>query len=194
MNTSLAGCVSSLKLSTETLASTITNLSAAVDDYPRLSRIISCDRHFELLTHSTLSSAQAQLTSTISPETTKLIREAEKQIRKLELKERKLAADSELIETRIANSLKSGAAVAQSQNININTRSRPTSSHSASAPATDTSAALRKSEELVKSALNADRLKKLRAQKQRLAYAVERLELEKRQKDMQMKRNLSYAR
>lgn len=38
-----------------------------------------------------------------------------------------------------------------------------------------------------------ERLKRLRAQKQRLAYAVERLELEKRQKEMQMKKSMSYS-
>ncbi|EPS36849.1 hypothetical protein H072_9615 [Dactylellina haptotyla CBS 200.50] len=167
----LAGCVASLTLSTETLQTTIEVLDAAVADYPRLSKVLSSHRHFELISQSDLQTAQSLLSSTIQPETERLIRETEKHIHKLELKERKLIADAELLETRIANTLKKGA------------NTVPTAVVKPPPPPVTAS----------NDAANAEKLKKLKAQRQRLGYTVERLELEKRQKEMQVKKSMSYS-
>ncbi|KAF3941371.1 hypothetical protein ABW19_dt0204990 [Dactylella cylindrospora] len=175
----LAGCVSSLTLSTETLQTTIQVLDTAVADYPRLSKVLNSNRHFELISQSDLRTAQTVLSSTIQPETERLLKETEKHIHKLELKERKLVADAELLETRITNSLKkpSGAG-------------KPAASSSASAVVGGGGGGTAGGSG---NAVKAEKLKKLKAQRQRLAYAVERLELEKRQKEMQVKKNLSYS-
>ncbi|KAF3930264.1 hypothetical protein ABW20_dc0106829 [Dactylellina cionopaga] len=166
----LSGCVASLTLSTETLQSTIEVMDLAVADYPRLSKVLSSHRHFELIAQSDIQTAQSLLSSTIQPETERLVRETEKHLHRLQLKERKLIAESELLETRIANSFKKGPSSSQV--------TRP----AVVAPPKDNNVA------------NAEKLKKLKAQKQRLAYAVERLELEKRQKEMQLKKSMSYNR
>ncbi|KAK6502250.1 hypothetical protein TWF506_002833 [Arthrobotrys conoides] len=170
----LSGCVASLTLSTETLQSTIETLSAAVEDYPRVCKILSSNRHFELISASELTTAQTLLSSTIQPETDRLIRETEKAVHKLELKERKLIADAELLETRIANSLKNKSAVVEVSPVKVEEEE-------------DEEDIDRKEE-----ARNEEILRKLKAQRQRLAYAVERLELEKRQKEMLVKKSMSY--
>ncbi|KAK6522058.1 hypothetical protein TWF281_002627 [Arthrobotrys megalospora] len=166
----LSGCVASLTLSTETLQSTIDTLSTAVEDYPRVCKILSSNRHFELISAKELTTAQSLLSSTIQPETDRLLKETEKAIHKLALKERKLIADAELLETRIANSLKKGGNTAE-----LVPPPPPV-----------------KSKEEDDEARNEEILRKLKAQRQRLAYAVERLELEKRQKEMLVKKSLSY--
>ncbi|RVD90117.1 uncharacterized protein DFL_001093 [Arthrobotrys flagrans] len=170
----LSGCVASLTLSTETLQSTIDTLSAAVEDYPRVCKVLSSNRHFELISAKELTTAQTLLSSTIQPETDRLLRETEKAVHKLELKERKLIADAELLETRIANSLK-------------NKSSTPIGIAPAKVEEEDGGENDRREE-----AKNEEILRKLKAQRQRLAYAVERLELEKRQKEMLVRKNLSY--
>ncbi|KAF3162118.1 hypothetical protein TWF225_006250 [Orbilia oligospora] len=170
----LSGCVASLTLSTETLQSTIETLSAAVEDYPRVCKILSSNRHFELISAKELTTAQTLLSSTIQPETDRLLRETEKAVHKLELKERKLIADAELLETRIANSLKNKSA-ADTTPIKVEEEEE------------DKEEIDRKED-----AKNEEILRKLKAQRQRLAYAVERLELEKRQKEMLVKKSMSY--
>ncbi|KAF3188688.1 hypothetical protein TWF106_007186 [Orbilia oligospora] len=171
----LSGCVASLTLSTETLQSTIETLSAAVEDYPRVCKILSSNRHFELISAKELTTAQTLLSSTIQPETDRLLRETEKAVHKLELKERKLIADAELLETRIANSLKNKSA-ADTTPIKVEEDEEE-----------DKEEIDRKED-----AKNEEILRKLKAQRQRLAYAVERLELEKRQKEMLVKKSMSY--
>ncbi|KAK6496401.1 hypothetical protein TWF481_002421 [Arthrobotrys musiformis] len=166
----LSGCVASLMLSTETLQSTIDTLSTAVEDYPRVSKILSSNRHFELISAGELATAQHLLSSTIQPETDRLLRETEKAIHKLALKERKLIADAELLETRIANSLKKPVEVVQYV--------EPKEEE--------------EEEDAKEEARSEEVLRKLKAQRQRLAYAVERMELEKRQKEMLVKKSLSY--
>ncbi|KAF3284707.1 hypothetical protein TWF970_010995 [Orbilia oligospora] len=171
----LSGCVASLTLSTETLQSTIETLSAAVEDYPRVCKILSSNRHFELISARELTTAQTLLSSTIQPETDRLLRETEKAVHKLELKERKLIADAELLETRIANTLKNKSA-ADTTPIKVEEDEEE-----------DKEEIDRKED-----AKNEEILRKLKAQRQRLAYAVERLELEKRQKEMLVKKSMSY--
>ncbi|KAK6353357.1 hypothetical protein TWF696_005325 [Orbilia brochopaga] len=172
----LSGCVASLTLSTETLQTTIQVLDAAVADYPRLAKVLSSHRHFELVSQSDLQTAQSLLSSTIAPEADRLLKETEKHIHRLELKERKLIADAELLETRIANSLKKSGVPGGS-----------------SGQKTAAAAAIPAASGNEDEAMNVEKLKKLKAQRQRLAYAVERLELEKRQKEMQLKKNMSYG-
>ncbi|KAF3912634.1 hypothetical protein ABW21_db0200073 [Orbilia brochopaga] len=169
----LSGCVASLTLSTETLSTTIQVLDAAVADYPRLAKVLSSHRHFELVSQGDLQTAQSLLSSTIAPEADRLLKETEKHIHRLELKERKLIADAELLETRIANSLK---------------KSGTPGGNSGQKPAAIPPAGTSEDE-----ASKVEKLKKLKAQRQRLAYAVERLELEKRKKEMQLKKNMSYG-
>ncbi|KAF3314954.1 hypothetical protein TWF173_004175 [Orbilia oligospora] len=172
----LSGCVASLTLSTETLQSTIETLSAAVEDYPRVCKILSSNRHFELISARELTTAQTLLSSTIQPETDRLLRETEKAVHKLELKERKLIADAELLETRIANTLKNKSA-ADTTPIKVEE---------------DEEEEDREEIDRKEDAKNEEILRKLKAQRQRLAYAVERLELEKRQKEMLVKKSMSY--
>ncbi|KAK6341892.1 hypothetical protein TWF730_001378 [Orbilia blumenaviensis] len=175
----LSGCVASLTLSTETLQSTIDTLSASVEDYPRVCKILSSNRHFEVISARELQTAQTLLSETIQPETDRLLRETEKAVHKLELKERKLIADAELLETRIANSLKTKASAAAAAE--------------AARKAEIKEEEEREDENEKETAKNEEVLRRLKAQRQRLAYAVERLELEKRQKEMLVKKSLSYS-
>ncbi|KAK6330954.1 hypothetical protein TWF718_003148 [Orbilia javanica] len=176
----LSGCVASLTLSTETLQSTIDNLSAAVEDYPRVCKILSSNRHFELISAKEITTAQTLLSTTIQPETDRLLRETEKAVHKLALKERKLIADAELLETRIANSLKNKSSSSASEVLQMKVEDEYEDEQDDG------------EEDAKEEARNEETLRKLRAQRQRLAYAVERLELEKRQKEMLVKKSLSY--
>ncbi|KAF3917320.1 hypothetical protein AA313_de0210467 [Arthrobotrys entomopaga] len=173
----LSGCVASLTLSTETLQTTIDVLDSAVSDYPRLSKVLASHRHFELISQTELQTAQTLLSSTIQPETERLLKETEKHIHRLELKERKLIADAELLETRIANTLKNKGG---SDGGIVSSSSRGVSGQGKSVGGGGNTA-------------NAEKLKKLKAQRQRLGYAVERLELEKRQKEIQLRKGMSYS-
>ncbi|KAJ6264169.1 hypothetical protein Dda_0311 [Drechslerella dactyloides] len=137
-------------------------------------RHANAHQHFELVSQGDLQTAQSLLSSTIAPEADRLLKETEKHIHRLELKERKLIADSELLETRIANSLKKSGAPGGNAG----------QKHAATVPTPGPNE---------DEAMNVEKLKKLKAQRQRLAYAVERLELEKRQKEMQLKKNMSYG-
>ncbi|KAH7333139.1 DASH complex subunit Spc19 [Rhexocercosporidium sp. MPI-PUGE-AT-0058] len=98
---SLSSSVASLRSSLSLLDSSISILDSGISDFPRLKKVLSSTRHFELTPHSTLQSAQSSLASELAPAISTLLTRAEIYISKLERKQNNLIARSELLEGRL---------------------------------------------------------------------------------------------
>jgi DASH complex subunit SPC19 len=182
MNNSLAGCVASLKSSMSLLDSSISILDSGVHDFPRLGKVLQTTRvcrksrhiptaytwglilltnvpqHFELVAESSLLTAQKSLQDEIRPEVEHLLRRVDAYLGKLERREQSLIAKCELQEGRL------------SQQGRASSSRKPTA----------------KSDPGRRTTLfpggNAERLRALRQKKERLGYAVDRLNLQAQQK------------
>ena len=196
----LSGCVSSLQSSIALLDSSIQILDAGVHDFPRLSNTLQTTRvrispspslhrlshplplrlartltphqHFELLPESTLQSAQAALLASITPEIQRLLARVETHLDRLARREQALVAKAALLAGRL------GAPAGRPG------RGAPTGG---GAPA-DAGPGVATDVELDRAAL---RMKQLRQKKERLSFAVERLELQARQKERQLRMSMA---
>ncbi|KAH6665411.1 Spc19-domain-containing protein [Halenospora varia] len=100
---SLASSVSSLRSSLSLLDSSITILSQGTSDFPRLKKVLSSTRHFELTPSTTLQSAQQSLATELAPAIKTLLLRCETHLSKLERREGALIARAELLEGRLGN-------------------------------------------------------------------------------------------
>ncbi len=98
---SLQGSVSSLRASCATMASSIAALDAGVYDFPRMTRILKANRHFEVMGESEVLDAHQALQSEIQPHVNELLKKAEAQVAKLDRKEKGLASKSDLQQVRL---------------------------------------------------------------------------------------------
>ncbi|KAI4196888.1 MAG: hypothetical protein LQ350_006257 [Teloschistes chrysophthalmus] len=153
----LADCVSSLRSSNHLLSNSISILDSGVNDFPRLAK------HFELLPSSALSAAQTRLLSSLTPEFNNLLARVETHLDRLERREQNLIARCELLEGRLSMSGEDAEAFGK----------RAGGRKSIAAEGDGSREALR--------------LKQSRAKKERLGYAVERLGLQARQKERQLR-------
>ena len=156
----LGPAVSSLRASLALLDSSISILDQGVSDFPRLRKVLQTQQHFELVPESTLRTAQKALAEEISPAVEQLLSTAETYVNQLARKEESLKARHELLEGRLAYHQSSSA--------------RPAAS--------------------IRSASNASRpsimgdtkslqMKRLQQKKDQLQFAIERLELQGKQKE-----------
>ncbi|EME86586.1 uncharacterized protein MYCFIDRAFT_77569 [Pseudocercospora fijiensis CIRAD86] len=158
----LQGCVSSLRSSMQLLESSINILDSGVNDYPRLAKVIQTTRHFELVSEHDLTTAQATLLSEIQPEVSNLLSRVETYLDKLERREKSLMAKAELQEGRLA---------------------RPSRSRSKSPARKPGAGGINNLDEM--------KLQQLRQKKERLSYAVGRLELQASQRQRQLRKSMA---
>jgi len=162
---SLSASVTSLRSSLTLLDSSISILDAGVADFPRLKKVLSSTRHFELTPSSSLTSAQQSLASELEPAIETLLQRSEMYVAKMERRQQALVARSELLEGRLEGG--EGGGLRKKRSL----------------------------ERLVKTAGKGDekvlRLKALRGKKERLGYAVERLTLQSKQRQRQLRMSVA---
>ncbi|KAL3436542.1 DASH complex subunit Spc19 [Aspergillus tetrazonus] len=164
MAMSLANSVSSLHSSLGLVDDSIAILDSGVSDFPRISKVLQTTRHFELLPEPTIREAQKALLDEITPSIAHLLSLASNHVEKLSRREQGLRAKCELQEGRLCS------------------ESRKTSTrglrHTASGEAGSAAKALE--------------LRRLVQKKERLKYAVERLELQSTQRERQLRKSMAF--
>ncbi|KAK0111061.1 hypothetical protein ONS95_001441 [Cadophora gregata] len=168
---SLSASVASLRSSLTLLDSSISILDSGISDFPRLQKVLSSTRHFELTPHHTLQTAQSSLASELAPAITTLLTRAEIYISKLERKQNNLIARSELLEGR----LEGAGGLRKQKSLDKLVKGRA-------------GVGLGKGNGGEEKAL---RLKALRSKKERLGYAVERLTLQSQQRQRQLRMSVA---
>ncbi|KAI9670717.1 MAG: hypothetical protein M1817_003827 [Caeruleum heppii] len=166
---SLSSSVSSLRNSIGLLDSSISILDAGVNDFPRLAKVLTMTRHFELTDEHTLLTAQREVMSEITPEVTRLLARAEAHVSKLERREQSLIAKAELQAGRLSQSGRRRSSVKMP-------------AYGAGSHGGGKSKGANGNEE---------RLRVLRQKKERLGYAVERLSLQAQQKERQLRMSMA---
>ncbi|PLN80709.1 putative mitotic spindle biogenesis protein Spc19 [Aspergillus taichungensis] len=169
MAASLSSSVSSLQSSLHLLDSSISTLDAGVSDFPRLCKVLQTTRHFELLPEPTLREAQQSLLDEITPSIAQLLSLASNHVEKLSRREQGLRAKCELQEGRLNSN----------DTHQPSSRDRPSSSN-------------RQGRTSATSAAKAAELRRLIQKKERLQYAVERLELQTTQRERQLRKSMAF--
>ncbi|KAL9125344.1 MAG: hypothetical protein Q9217_005436 [Psora testacea] len=198
MANTLASCVSSLRSTNTLLSSSISILDSGVNDFPRLEKVLQTTRvcptlppgsaisvktepklmstplsltqHFELLPESHLQTAQSRLLSTLTPELNTLLDRISAHIDKLSRREQALIARSELLEGRIGEERRASNASGGRGSASMEKESHMRMKCDG--------------KEVIK-------LKALRAKKERLGYAVERLTLQAQQRERQLRMSIA---
>ena len=124
-------------------------------------------QHFELVSESDLHGAQASLLSEISPEVESLLNRVSNYLDKLERREQNLIAKSELQQGRLSQGSDS-------------TRKKGSMSRKGSQVAATSS-----------TSLDDVKVMQLRQKKERLSYAVSRLELQAQQRERQLRKSMA---
>jgi len=83
----LQGCVSSLNASLSTLGNSLTTLDTGIADFPRMQKLLTVNRHFELINESEVKDAQRDLADEVMPQIAELLKRAEQSLAKLERKQ-----------------------------------------------------------------------------------------------------------
>ncbi|OJD15015.1 hypothetical protein AJ78_04700 [Emergomyces pasteurianus Ep9510] len=181
MATSLSSSVFSLQSSLQLLESSINILDEGVNDFPRLCKVLQTTRHFELLPEPTLREAQKAILDEINPSIAHLLSLASNHIDKLALREQSLKAKCELQQGRLSHDddgdVNSNDRYSSRRSNNSRQTRRPLST---GGTATETAAAGRAAE-----------LRKLVQKKERLRYTVERLELQSKQRERQLRKSMA---
>lgn len=167
--TSLGPAVSSLSASLALLESSISILDEGVSDFPRLCKVLQTQQHFELLPEPTLRDAQQSLLDEITPAIGQLLSTAENYVAQLSRKEESLKARYELLEGRLSHSGRNS--------------SSGTSSHLLKRANSASTSGLSEAKML--------ELKRLQQKKERLQYAVERLELQSKQRERELRKSMA---
>ncbi|KIV79869.1 hypothetical protein PV11_07410 [Exophiala sideris] len=168
---SLGPAVSSLRSSLSLLESSISILDEGVSDFPRLCKVLQTQQHFELLPEPTLREAQQSLVDEIVPAINQLISTAENYINQLGRKEESLKARSELLEGRLNNN-RSSSGFGGSQPVRNTKSTQPVG-------LTDTKVL---------------EMKRMQQKKERLQYAIERLELQSKQRERELRKSMAIVR
>ncbi|KAL4926824.1 DASH complex subunit SPC19 [Aspergillus undulatus] len=168
MTASLASSVTSLQSSLRLIDSSISILDDGVSDFPRMSKVLQTTRHFELLPESTIREAQQSLLDEITPSIAHLLSLASNHVEKLSRREQGLRAKCELQEGRLASneSRQSGSARGQRSSTPRN--------------------------QAQVSEAKALEYRRLVQKKERLRYAVERLELQSTQRERQLRKSMAF--
>ncbi|KAA8647227.1 hypothetical protein EYZ11_008653 [Aspergillus tanneri] len=167
MAASLSAAVTSLQSSLDVLDSSIETLESGVSDFPRLSKVLQTTRHFELLPEPTLREAQQALLDEITPSIAHLLSLASDHVEKLSRREQGLRAKCELQEGRLYSN-------ENSEPLNRGQRGAFSDRQKANAPE------------------KAAELRRLIQKKERLKYAVERLELQSKHRERQLRKSMAF--
>jgi DASH complex subunit SPC19 len=170
----LGPAVSSLRSSLSLLESSISILGEGVSDFPRLCKVLHTQRHFELLPEPTLREAQQSLVEEIAPAINQLLTTAENHINRLDRKEENLKARSELLEGRLNSNRRRTSSFGTSTQ-----PARPTKAASSAATLGDA--------KLLE-------MKSLQRKKERLQYAIDRLELQSKQRERELRKSMAVVR
>lgn len=165
----LGPAVSSLRASLTLLDSSIAILDEGVSDFPRLRKVLQTQQHFELVPETTLRAAQQSLAEEVSPAIEQLLSTAETYVDQLARREQSLKARYELLEGRF------GSARNSSSNQRSDRRSVPYPSRSSAA--SDTKSA---------------QIKKLQQKKDQLQFTIEKLELQSKQKERELRKSMAF--
>ncbi|RDW61491.1 hypothetical protein BP5796_11383 [Coleophoma crateriformis] len=171
-NASLAASVTALRSSLSLLDSSITILDSGINDFPRMKKVLSSTRHFELLPQSTLQTAQATLAAELTPAIATLLNRSEAHVAKMQRREQALIAKAELQEGRLEQGGSRGEGLKRKKSLE---------GRIAKVARTGGIGG----EEKVM------RLKALRQKKERLGYAVERLGLQSQQRQRQLRKSVA---
>ena len=167
---SLGPAVGSLRSSLSLLESSISILDEGVSDFPRLCKVLQMQQHFELLPEPTLREAQQSLVEEITPAINQLLSTAENYINQLGRKEESLKARSELLEGRLNSTTRNSGFGGGGQPFR-------------SAKPTQSAAGLSDAKVM--------EMKRLQQKKQRLQYAIERLELQTKQRERELRKSMA---
>ncbi|KAL1986394.1 hypothetical protein VTN96DRAFT_6473 [Rasamsonia emersonii] len=173
MADSLSSSVASLRSSLQLLESSIDILDSGVNDFPRLAKVLQTTRHFELLPEPTLREAQQALLNEITPSIAHLLSLASNYVERLERRADSLRAKCQLQEGRM---------------------SEPSHSHSGGRGSGSGSGASRRigtTQMSSDASAKAAELRKLVQKKERLKYAVDRLELQSRQRERELRKSMA---
>lgn len=168
----LAPAVSSLRASLTLLDSSIAILDEGVSDFPRLRKVLQTQQHFELVPETTLKAAQQSLADEISPAIEQLLSTAESYVNQLARKEQSLKARHELLEGRLGSQQASAAASAG--------RYKATSSTSSRGSGLPDAKVLQ--------------MKRLQQRNDQLLFTIERLELQGKQKERELRKSMAFVR
>lgn len=160
----LGPAISSLRASLTLLDSSISILDEGVSDFPRLRKVLQTQRHFELLPETNLKAAQQSLAEEVSPAIEQLLSTAESYINQLGRKEQSLKARYELLEGRLEAGQRKEARVS---NFNMRVQS---------------------------AGPQALQAKKMQQKKDQLEFAIERLELQLKQKERDLRKSMAFVR
>jgi DASH complex subunit SPC19 len=167
---SLGPSVASLRSSISLLDSSINLLHGGVSDFPRLRKVLKTQQHFELLPEPTLRAAQQSILEEITPAITSLLGTAEVHIGQLGRREEGLRARSELLKGRLESERRRRSSVRDDL-----------AAHKES---------LRRGGR-EENDVRALELKRLRQKKERLQYAVGRLELQSKQRERELRKSMA---
>jgi DASH complex subunit SPC19 len=166
---SLGPAVSSLRSSLVLLQSSISILDEGVSDFPRLCKVLQTQQHFELLPEPKLREAQQSLLDEITPAIGQLLSTVETYVGQLGRKEESLKARYELLEGRLSHDKRNSS-------LGGNQAGTKNGAKGQSSGLTDA--------KMVE-------LKRLRQKKERLQYAVERLELQSKQRERELRKSMA---
>ncbi|KAF2724716.1 DASH complex, subunit Spc19 [Polychaeton citri CBS 116435] len=175
----LQGCVASLKSSMQLLDSSINILDSGVHDYPRLSKVLQTTRHFELVSEHDLTTAQSSLLAEIQPEVTSLLSRVETYLDKLERREQSLIAKADLQAGRLAQPTRGGDG-------RFSGGSGAVQRKASSGGSGGRDAGSKGLDELEKM-----KMQQLKQKKDRLSFAVSRLELQAGQRQRQLRKSMA---
>ncbi|GAB7356015.1 hypothetical protein MBLNU459_g6636t1 [Dothideomycetes sp. NU459] len=153
------------------LDSSINILDSGVNDYPRLAKVLQATRHFELVSEPSLQTAQSALLSEITPEVASLLSRVDAYLDKLERREKSLIAKCDLNEGRINRSAPASKSPHNAA-AGAGTRHFPAGGAGVSS-------------------LEEVKMQQLRQKKERLSYAVGRLELQAGQRERQLRKSMA---
>ncbi|KAJ5773617.1 DASH complex subunit Spc19 [Penicillium paradoxum] len=176
MASSLSSSVTSLQSSLQILDNSINTLDSGVNDFPRLRKVLQTTRHFELLPEPTLREAQQSLLDEITPSIAHLLTLSSTHVEKLARREQGLKAKCELQEGRLSSNPESRSSATRSQPPSSSLRGRMAGSGTGSSSS---------------SASRAAELRRLVQKKERLKFAVDRLELQNTQKQRQLRKSMA---
>lgn len=166
----LGPAVSSLRASLALLDSSISILDEGVSDFPRLRKVLQTQQHFELVPETTLRTAQQSLAEEISPAIEQLLSTAELYVSQLARREQSLKARYELLEGRLGSERTSASTQRPDRRSN-SFASRPSMAIDAKSL----------------------QMKRLQQKKDQLQFTIERLELQSKQKERELRKSMAFV-
>ncbi|EXJ92476.1 hypothetical protein A1O3_01027 [Capronia epimyces CBS 606.96] len=173
---SLGHAVSSLRSSLSLLDSSISILDEGVSDFPRLCKVLQTQQHFELLPEPMLREAQQSLVDEIVPAINQLLSVAENHVNQLARREESLKARSELLEGRLNTNRRNSSFGGGGGGGGTSFQNTKSMQH----------AGVPDSKIL--------EMKRLQQKKERLQYAIERLELQSKQRARELRKSMAIVR